>query len=412
MPSEVLGRSAEAELVGSVLGGAEPAALLLDGEAGIGKTTVLLSAVDRAHELGFTVLFARAAVTESALGYAALADLLAGIEPATLGFLPAPQRGALDRILLRAPDDGAGTDPRAVAAALLAVITRLSERSPVLVALDDAQWLDTSSVHAIAFAARRLSGPVKVIGTVRTGIGEDPALWLQLSRPEALQRIRLGPLSVGALHAVLLHRLRRSFSRPAMMRIHEVSGGNPFYAIEYARGPADNLKSGALPPTLADLVRQRIDGLAREVREALLAVSCLGTPTADLVGRALGVDAEDRGIIGVDGDRVRFSHPLLAHGVYSTAAPAARREMHCRESCSCWGCSRCRTAAHGAPRTFSGRRSNRSRTIRRCASKYWCHWRSPNSISAGSRSPRRGPRRRLPLPIGWMAPRCAVSRWP
>ena len=64
MPSEVLGRSAEAELVGSVLGGTEPAALLLDGEAGIGKTTVLLSAIDRARELGFTVLFARAAVTE------------------------------------------------------------------------------------------------------------------------------------------------------------------------------------------------------------------------------------------------------------------------------------------------------------------------------------------------------------
>lgn len=154
MPSEVLGRSAEAELVGSVLGGTEPAALLLDGEAGIGKTTVLLSAIDRARELGFTVLFARAAVTESALGYAALADLLAGIEPAALDFLPAPQRRALDRILLRAPDDGACTDPRAVAAALLAVITRLSERTPVLVALDDAQWLDTSSVHAIAFAAR------------------------------------------------------------------------------------------------------------------------------------------------------------------------------------------------------------------------------------------------------------------
>lgn len=340
MPSEVLGRSAEAELVGSVLGGTEPAALLLDGEAGIGKTTVLLSAIDRARERGFTVLFARAAVTESALGYAALADLLAGIEPAALDFLPAPQRRALDRILLRAPDDGACTDPRAVAAALLAVITRLSERTPVLVALDDAQWLDTSSVHAIAFAARRLSGPVKVIGTVRTGIGEDQALWLQLSRPEALQRIRLGPLSVGALHAVLSHRLRRSFSRPTMMRIHEVSGGNPFYAIEFARGPADNLKSGALPPTLAELVRQRIDGFAGDVREALLAVSCLGAPTADLVGRALGLDAddvftrladaEDRGIIGVDGDRVRFSHPLLAHGVYSTAAPAARREMHCR----------------------------------------------------------------------------------
>lgn len=340
MPSELLGRPAEAELVGSFLGGAEPGALLVHGEAGIGKTTVLLSAIDRARELGFTVLFARAADTESALAYAALADLLADIEPATLDFLPVPQRRALDRILLRAADDGAGTDPRAVAAALLAVIMRLAERAPVLLALDDAQWLDTSSIHAIAFVARRLSGPVKVIGTVRTAVGADPALWLQLRRPEALQRIRLGPLSIGALHAVLSHRLRLSFSRPTMLRIHEVSGGNPFYAIEFARGPAENLQSGALPPSLTELVRQRIDGLESDVREALLAVSCLGTPTAELVGRAIGVDADDvfarladaeaRGIIVVDGARVRFSHPLLAHGVYRAASPAARREMHCR----------------------------------------------------------------------------------
>lgn len=341
--SDVPVRSIEAELVNEFLDtcGAGPAAILLEGEAGIGKTTLMLGALDRARERGFRVLLAHSAAMETMLAYAALADLLVDVEPAVLDALPAPQRRAVDRIMLRANDDGAATDPRAVSAALLSVITRLAAQSPLLVAIDDMQWLDQSSVHAIAFATRRLAGPVGVLGTARTAAGEDAVTWLQLPRPDALRRIPLQPLSIGALYNVLSRRLERSFPRPMIVRIHEISGGNPFYALELARGVAkDQLVPDVLPPTLAELVRQRIDGLSQRAREALLAVACLARPTVEVVSRATDTErdellsrlseAEHRGIITVDGNRFQFTHPLLAHGVHSSAAPHARRAMHRR----------------------------------------------------------------------------------
>ena len=146
---------------------------------------------------------------------------------------------AVDQVLLRGDND-AVTDQRAVAAAFLSVIERFADSGPVLLAIDDLQWLDPSSIHVLAFAARRLTGPVGILGSVRTEADEGAsAAWLQLPRPEAINRIRLNPLSVHELHAAVASRLQRSFSRPAMGRIHEVSGGNPFYAIELARALDD-----------------------------------------------------------------------------------------------------------------------------------------------------------------------------
>ncbi|ORA34447.1 AAA family ATPase [Mycobacterium aquaticum] len=337
---DVPGSPTEAELVTEFLDArdAGPTAILLEGEAGIGKTTMMLAAVDHARERGFRVLLAQSAAMESMLAYAALADLLADVEPAVLDTLPVPQRRAVDRIMLRTNDDGAATDPRAVSAAVLSVITRLAARSPLLVAIDDMQWLDQSSAHAIAFAARRLVGPVRVLGTARTAAGEDAVTWLQLPRPDALRRIPLQPMSIGALN-IMLSRLERSFPRPMVVRIHEISGGNPFYALELARSITKD-RPDALPPTLAELVRQRIDGLSHRAREALLAVACLARPTVEVVALAMDTErdellrrlseAEHRGIITLDGNRFHFTHPLLAHGVHSSAAPHARREMHRR----------------------------------------------------------------------------------
>jgi len=199
--------------------------LLIEGEPGIGKTTLWLAAVEQAAAKGFRVLSARAAAAESVLAYTALADLLDEVDASAWADLPTPQLLAVDQVLMRADND-AVTDQRAVAAAFLSVIERLADDRPVLLAIDDLQWLDPSSVHVLAFAARRLTGPVGILGSVRTEADEGAsAAWLQLPRPEAVNRIRLSPLTVHQLHTAVSTRLRRSFSRPAMGRIHAVSGG-------------------------------------------------------------------------------------------------------------------------------------------------------------------------------------------
>jgi DNA-binding CsgD family transcriptional regulator len=316
-----------------------PSALLVDGEAGIGKTALWLAGLERARDRGFQVLSARVANAQSVLAYAPLADLLTGVDPDTWAELPGPQRTALDRLLREQVAD-AVTDRRAVAAEFLSVVDRLTDHGPVLLAIDDLQWLDPSTVHVIGFAARRLHGPVGVLATVRTEPDSgDVTSWLQLPRPDAIHRIAVRPLSSRALHAVVSDELDRPIPRAAMARIQQVSAGNPFYAIELARALVDSAGE-LLPGTLAELVRARIGSLDPAVHDVLLAAACLATPTVELVGVAAAIDpdrlielleaAERHGIIFIEGNRIRFAHPLLSSGIYTDASPTQRRRMHRR----------------------------------------------------------------------------------
>jgi ATP/maltotriose-dependent transcriptional regulator MalT len=345
-----------------------PSALVVDGEAGIGKTTLWLAAVEQARERGCHVLSARPAAAESRLAYASLADLLGGVDTAIWDDLPGPQRLAVDRVLLRAESDGGMTDQRAIGAAFLAIVERLADTAPVLLALDDLQWLDPSSAHAVAFAARRFSGRMGILAAVRTDPDRDVAAWLQLPDPGSVERITVRPLSLGALHAVVTERLGRSFARPAMVRIQELSRGNPFFALELGRAMDTDPSRGAPPPrTLTDLVMTRIGSVGPDVREVLLAAASVAEPTVELVARAAGADparvsglleeAERSGLIGIDGHRIRFTHPLLATGVYTDAAPGQRRAMHRRlagfvEQPELRARHLALAAVHGDPRTL------------------------------------------------------------
>jgi hypothetical protein len=319
----------------------EPSGLVMEGEAGIGKTTLWLSAVQEARERGFRVLSATPAPAESVLAYGSAADLLTDVDPTVWGDLPSPQRGALDRVLLRA--DGAPTDQRTVAAGFLSVVNALADESPLLLAIDDLQWLDVSSKNVVAYIARRVSGRVGVLGCVRTDHdGGDVTSWLHMPRPDAMTRIAVSPFKLGGLHRVVSERLGRSLPRPAMVRICEVSGGNPLYALELARATSDPTAKfeARLPQTLAGLVRARIGDLDADVQELLLAAACVAAPTVRIVGNVTNIDdervvellaqAEGKGAVTIEGDRLRFAHPLLAWGVYTNATAAQRRSMHRR----------------------------------------------------------------------------------
>lgn len=320
-----------------------PAGMLIEGDAGIGKTTMWNTVVQRAAEAGFVVLTARAGQAESGLAHAAVADLLSAVDPEIVDALPDMQRLAAGRVQLRDHAGGRPADERATAAALLSAVHAAGARAPVLIAIDDVQWLDASSRAVLAFAARRLKGAVGVVATERTGqqSQERAASWLQVGTG-GLARVQVAPMSLGALHSMLSDRLGRRFSRPAIVRIAEASGGNPLYALELARVmDGDMLRPGVrLPSTLAEVVGLRVDKLDDDVREVLLVAASVTQPTVDLLAQTLAVRAEQvtallesaevEGVIAIEGNRVRFTHPLLASGIYDSAAPARRREFHRR----------------------------------------------------------------------------------
>lgn len=344
MPSRLIGRDVERTAVDHLLNQVPsgPCALVLSGEAGIGKTSVWLAGIATAELRGFRVLSTRAALTESAAAYSTLAELLDGVDIAVLDHLPAPQRLAIDRVLSQSDDQGPDTDQRAVAAGVRSVLERLGQSAPVLVAIDDLQWVDPPTAMVLAWVARRLTGPVGFLATLRGSDEGSPArTLLEPAHSERLHLLRVTPMGIGALRAMLTRHLGRAFPGAEMLWIHDVSAGNPFYALELARAlDRDAAAMSSLPSTLTELVSARIAGLPDDTRGALLAVACLAAPTVELVASATGADvadtvsaleeAERHDIVRITGNRVAFEHPLLARGVYSDASPDDLRAMHRR----------------------------------------------------------------------------------
>ena len=340
----IIARERELEAVARFLDGLKgaPGAILLEGDAGIGKTTLWREAVGAAEHRSYRVLLARPTESESQLAWAALADLVTPAYEETWRRLPRPQQRALDLALLRVEADEPA-DPRAVAAAFVGVLAALAEASPVVVAVDDVQWLDPASERALEFAARRLPSRVGLLLTRRGGDEGSP---LKLSRTigdDHLERVALGPLSLGSLHHLIRGRLGAVPPRPVLVRIAEASGGNPFFALQIAQAldadPGGYASKDPLPipPTLQEIVRARVGALSQTAQEAVLVAAAMTRPTAAAIDAALGArgdpgdaiaEAEQAGVLYEQHGQIRFSHPLIASAVYAALPPTRRRRLH------------------------------------------------------------------------------------
>ena len=342
MVGEIIGRGEELLAFDGFLG-AVPAgrqALLLEGDAGIGKTALWQEGNRLARERGFRILTSRSAHSETQIAFATIGDVFAPVMEETLPRLTPVQRRALETALLMREPDGPPPEVRLLGLALLSVVRALAQDGPLLVALDDVQWVDASSAVVLRFMLRRLQGePVGVLATVRGRPVEVP---LELDKAfEGFQRLAVEPLSVGAIHRLLWGRLTLNLPRPELVRVHEIAGGNPFFALELERAiTRDAIRvdsaSVTLPESLSALVTERLRALPARVRETLAAVAALAAPSVTLLEPlAAGVLddielAERQGVVELDGDRIHFTHPLLAPACYAEMSLHRRRRLHRR----------------------------------------------------------------------------------
>jgi len=347
MSSGFVGRDVELaslrDFVSSVPAGV--AALVLEGEAGVGKTTLWDAGVAEAGARELGVLVARPAESETALSFSGIGDLLEPVIDLALEPLSTAQRRALSRALVLDDDDGPSPDPHAIGLALLNALRSLSETRPLLVAIDDAQWLDAASAAGLAYAVRRLHAErVGVLLSRRSGLESTLLTAIRRSLPaDRLTIVDVGPLDSGALHQVVHSHLGVVLPKPLLDEVREASGGNPFYALEIVRMlerrgvPVDAGRPLPVPESLHELVHGRILALPRETRAFLLAAAAYAYPTIAVTEAASGVDPDvalppalGGRVVELDGTRIRFTHPLLAAGAYETADRRRRTEVHAR----------------------------------------------------------------------------------
>src|SRR4051794_32858305 len=287
----------------------------------------------RAH--GAHVLAVRPSGADTGLSFAALIDLCDRIRPESLAALPAPQRAALEVALLRAEPGAKPPEPQAIAVGLRTLLRELAEEAPVLIAIDDLQWLDGPSADALVFAARRLDDePVSFLLARRPG--RPSPLESSLERG-GLERLRIGPLSLGATRRLLIERIGLSLPRPLLRRIVESTLGNPLFALELGRtlmeqGVPPAGEDLPVPDAVEDLLGTRVARLPEPARRLLLAVALSGDLHLDelavIEGPEAVEDAIETGLLRVDGERARVSHPLLAAAAKQRSRRQEQRELH------------------------------------------------------------------------------------
>lgn len=338
-------RSAEWRRVREFAAGvrARPAALAITGEPGAGKSTLWRAGVEAAESAGYQLLRSEPSASEMDLAFAALSDLLADALPRVGAEIPGPQREALEVALLMRQ---AGTEPPAARAVGLGVLTALRDLAaagPLLVAIDDAQWLDEASLGALTFAFRRAElGPLTLLMAARTEAPADPLTaiapppphgWRSLVSAMPAETIDLAPLDTWQVQRIL----PSTFTAAQARLVARQSRGNPFWAREIAASleTADS----SVPPLARTLTDRLARSLTEDGAEALAVVAAAGRIS---VAEALEVlsyledpaaaldEAVLAGVVVETGGRVAPAHPLIGAAAVDSLPPGRRRRLYQR----------------------------------------------------------------------------------
>jgi DNA-binding CsgD family transcriptional regulator len=307
-------------------------AFIVHGEAGIGKTTLLDALVERSTG-AVVVLRACGAETEVELAFSALADLLAPVL-GELDALPPLQAAALTGALALGPP--VPGDRLAVCVATLGLLRAAAARRPVLVVLDDVQWVDASSRECVEYVARRAGGGLAVVLAAR-----DP--WYA-SATVRFPELALDPLDDDGA-AELLRQWAPGLAPPVAAAITEAAAGNPLALVELPATLTTEQRSGvaALELPLAPAGRLhhayagRVETLAPSARQALLIAALHADGDLRVIAtacRRAGTDvsrlaeAEASGLVRLSAEHVTFVHPLVRGTAYQDASAAERRAAH------------------------------------------------------------------------------------
>jgi DNA-binding NarL/FixJ family response regulator len=318
---ELFGRDEElARLYGLIDGiGRRGGALVVRGEAGIGKSTLLEAAAARARERDVTVVSATGIPFEARFAFAGLRELVLPFLEAR-DQLPPPQCRALETAIGLA--DGAAPDPFLVGLAALGLLTETETKRPLLLLVEDAQWLDGPSLEVVGFVGRRLElEPVIVLLAVREGIASVVDDW-------GLPVLHLEGLDETSSTA-LLTLAAPDLADDLKARVLAEADGNPLALIELpsaaATAPADSLP---LPTRLEQAFAARLAGLDSETRRLLLFAALEDGELPEPARDPAWAPAVAAGLGTVESGTFRFRHPLMRSAVAQGATPEERREAH------------------------------------------------------------------------------------
>jgi DNA-binding CsgD family transcriptional regulator len=335
-PARIIGREAALARLRELVDPVPPASrvLLVTGEAGMGKTVLLTDAAGRARSAGMRVLSVTGRESESRLAFAGLHQLLRPVLSSAAG-LPGRQAQALTGALGLAADPVA-PDPLLTGVAVLTLLSDISERWPLLILVDDAHWLDRSSLDALAFAGSRLDAErvVLLVGAR----GQAPPAGFDRGFPE----LHLEPLSAADAGLLLDEQPVPPRGR-ARAQVLAQAAGNPMALIELTKVIADNPAASrrwaAEPLPLSDrlsaVITARFAALPEQAQAALLLAAVADGPDlraaashgAGPDARAL-MPAEQRGLVKIDRSGLRFAHPLVRSAIYHSAPFAQRAAAH------------------------------------------------------------------------------------
>jgi len=332
--TELVGRDAELRAIGRWFAAAGPPTLVIEGAAGLGKTTVWAAAVASIRATGAHVVTSAPTEAEAGLSYSGLADLLGADFTAIRDALPRPQARALAvATRLEEPGDHPADETAVVRGLPEAWRGLARSHGRLLVAIDDLRWLDAPSLAAVIYAIRRL-GPadgVRILTTHRSGAAEP----VGLGDRDAVGRLTLEPMSVGGIHRVLRLHAGLSLSRPRLLELHATTLGNPLHAIELARSlTSGDAMTASGAGSLAALFLARINALPASARRAIVLLAASADRSVERLERAMpGVQAALRpavrgDLVAVDRSSIRPVHPLVAHVAYDAATPRDRRWAH------------------------------------------------------------------------------------